>query len=135
MSVKVIITENRIPQVQAKLRRDPGEIVKKAISRIAAIAKESMAEPKHGRLYRRGRVEHRASAPGEAPAIDTGNLVGSIRERMTAAAIGRVETSAEYAAPLEFGTPRMRARPFFRPAAEAVKDWFISELTRLLGGL
>jgi hypothetical protein len=35
--------------------------------------------PKTGRVYRRGRKTHRASAPGEPPAVDTGDLVKSIR--------------------------------------------------------
>ncbi len=37
-----------------------------------------MRGPKSGRVYRRKSVVHRASAPGEAPAIDTGILRFSI---------------------------------------------------------
>ena len=38
----------------------------------------SMRGPKFGRVYKRKSVVHRASAPGEAPAIDAGILRSSI---------------------------------------------------------
>ena len=60
---------------------------------------------------------HRASAPGEAPATDTGNLVRNIgisydivKEEAT------IASRAEYSAALEFGTSRILPRPFMRPA-------------------
>ncbi|UEM08067.1 HK97 gp10 family phage protein (plasmid) [Skermanella rosea] len=79
-----------------------------------------MAGGKSGRTYKRRSVTHRASAPGEAPANDTGRLVNSIkveaqpsRKRvLVKAGSGAVE----YAALLEFGTSKMEERPFFRPA-------------------
>ena len=73
--------------------------------------------PKTGRIYRRRGVEHQASAAGEAPASDTGRLVGSVRTRyeddyMT----GIVAASTAYAEALEFGTVKMEPRPFMRVA-------------------
>ena len=74
---------------------------------------------KTGRLYqRRGRV-HQASAPGEAPASDTGTLVRNITTRYSEdgkAFVGIVAAHTHYAASLEYGTPRMAPRPFMRPA-------------------
>lgn len=74
-----------------------------------------LSPPKSGRIYRRRGVAHRASAPGEAPANDTGRLVNSRRielfpERLRA----RLTFSTSYAALLELGTSRMEARPFAR---------------------
>jgi HK97 gp10 family phage protein len=84
--------------------------------------KESMGEQKSGRMY----GKHQASAPGEAPAIDTGALLNSINTELTAAtptkAEGQVATNQVYAPPLEFGTSRMAARPFMRPAADKHQD-------------
>tara|TARA_R110000824_G_C14813367_1_gene635883 strand:+ start:82 stop:507 length:426 start_codon:yes stop_codon:yes gene_type:complete len=59
------------------------------------------------------------SAEGAAPASDTGFLASNIflifkDQGMSAA----VESRADYSAPLEFGTLRMRARPFLQPALE-----------------
>ena len=87
--------------------------------------------PKTGRVYRRRGVEHQASAPGEAPASDTGRLVGSIRTEYNMRTLsGRVIASTTYAAALEYGTPRMEPRPYMRPALAGRRediDRFISE--------
>ena len=89
---------------------------------------------KSGRLYHRRTVTHRASAPGEAPASDTGRLVNSInsylgdQEAFVTAGRGTVK----YAAMLEFGTRFMAARPFMFPALEKSKDWIRRRLTEAL---
>lgn len=66
-------------------------------------------------------VDHQASAPGEAPANDTGHLARSIN--VVAGAPGKVSTSivninAEYAQMLEYGTTHIEPRPFVRPSLE-----------------
>lgn len=101
---------------------------------IANDAKRAVARgPKTGRVYstrfRRNRatgrifpteqrVPHQASAPGEAPATDTGKLVGSIVSGAEGPR-GYVEARSVYALYLEYGTRHMAARPFLVPAFEA----------------
>lgn len=63
------------------------------------------------------RRSHRASAPGEAPATDTGRLIGSIRANVTGTSAS-VIVDTVYAAALEFGTSTIEARPFLIPALE-----------------
>ena len=75
--------------------------------------------PKSGRTYEKynPRRTHKASAPGQAPASDTGNLVSQIMS----VADGKntlVESRAEYSKFLEFGTSKMLPRPFLFPASE-----------------
>lgn len=74
--------------------------------------------PKTGRIYRRGAGFHQASAPGEAPANDTGFLAGSIKIEVTQKLQVDLHALAPYAIHLEYGTRNMAARPFLRPAAE-----------------
>lgn len=83
-----------------------------------------MNPPKTGRIYRRNTVSHQASAPGESPASDTGRLAGSITTSYDAPNItGYVNVATEYAAALEFGTPRVAARPYARVSlAEKVEE-------------
>lgn len=72
-----------------------------------------MEGPKTGRIYKRGGVAHQASAPGEAPANDTGRLVNSrTREVIPSALQARLTFRTDYAAYLEFGTIVMEPRPF-----------------------
>lgn len=74
---------------------------------------------KSGRTYRKYEPnrEHQASAPGEAPSSDTGELAGSIQiiDRLDVAYVG---SDLDYAEFLEFGTSDMQERPWLRPAVE-----------------
>lgn len=75
--------------------------------------------PKTGAVYTRGAVSHQASAPGEAPASDTGELASSMTFALDPDGLGAaVIAKAPYAKFLEFGTERMLARPFMVPAFE-----------------
>jgi len=78
-------------------------------------------EPKSGRVYRRSNPPrlHQASAPGEAPAVDFGTFVASVRVQRTShanqpARVGSDDFRAEW---FEHGTSRMAARPWLWPAA------------------
>lgn len=77
-----------------------------------------MKGPKTGRWYGR----HQASAAGEYPAADTGNLSRSIQQKNTQTVLGPavdVEASASYAEPLELKAPERGGRPFLGRAFEA----------------
>lgn len=61
---------------------------------------------------------HQASAPGMPPAVDEGVLrasYGHKTERTLTGADLTIASGVEYAAFLEFGTSRMKARPHLRP--------------------
>ncbi len=97
-----------------------------------AVAKRSLAEPKTGTLYKRGNIIHQASAPGEPPAMDTGLLANSISTTAEGSLRYVVSASAHYAIYLEYGTYKMAARPFMRPAFEQVKPGFLEAIARAL---
>lgn len=61
------------------------------------------------------------SEPGEAPAIVSGNLAGSITIEQRGNAEVRVGSTASYAPFLEFGTSEIEMRPWLRPAVERVR--------------
>ena len=95
----------------------------------AALAVERTAKTsvqrgtKSGRIYKRKGIVHRASAPGEPPASDTGYLAAHITTVLDLDGLGaNVESQAEYSRYLEFGTAKMGARPFLFPAFEQNKD-------------
>ena len=74
-----------------------------------------------GRYYYRenpGRTV-RASAPGQAPADDTGFLLRSISFQKYTSGSAFAYVNAFYGADLEFGTDQISPRPFFLPAFEA----------------
>lgn len=99
--------------------------VAKSIMAVQSLAIQKINQPpKTGRIYRHRSVEHQASAPGEAPATDTGRLAQSTTieydiENLAATLFFRTA----YAAALEFGTAKIEPRPYARPAlAEKGKE-------------
>jgi HK97 gp10 family phage protein len=83
-------------------------------------------------VYKRKSVIHKASAPGEAPANDTGRLAGSISTYLNSTALESIVTAgrglAKYATMLEFGTRKIKPRPFMFPALEKNKAWIANRL-------
>lgn len=82
-----------------------------------------------------GYTYHRASAPGEAPAVDLGGLRSSIQGEMTGETSGVVFTNQGYGPPLEFGGKHVRPRPFMRPAAKDGQSYLDAEMARELRGM
>ena len=100
-------------------------------------AKQSILQGgKSGRVYRRRTVTHTASAPGEAPASDTGRLVNSINTELETTALTSTVSAGsgivKYARALEFGTRKVAARPFLFPALERSKPWIKDRFDRAL---
>jgi hypothetical protein len=93
--------------------------------------------PRSGRLYPRGQRMHQASAPGESPAPDTGQLrnTGSVEfERGLTGPQGKLVFATEKAAALELGTERMAPRPFLsripREFAARIRAAFVAAARR-----
>jgi HK97 gp10 family phage protein len=63
---------------------------------------------------------HRASAPNNPPATDTGFLVSQITMNVdvkpNGTVVGQIISAAPYSKALEFGTTNMQPRPFMQPA-------------------
>lgn len=142
----VQLVYNCIPELTASAERLAEMVVERTAQGAVAHAKVSMAEPKSGRTYPRGAVRrgkgekrrvvayrfHRASAPGEAPAIDTGHLVNSFFTKKLGRLVRIIGVNAEYAAALEFGTERIAPRPYLRPALNAVRGFFVGAMREIV---
>ena len=81
---------------------------------------------------------HVPSNPGEPPNRDTGVLQAHLRAELVAPLEAQVTSEAPYAAALEFGTSRMEARPYLRPARDAkapeIQRLFEVEIDKLVKG-
>ena len=116
-------------QLIEQLRGKAKEAVLDASEQMIYDIQASFRGPKHGRIYTDKYLTWRASAPGEAPAMHTGLLSGSIcndidggtKERPTVT--GRVGTLGKsgkwyrYMLWMEIGTPggKVKPRPYLRP--------------------
>lgn len=122
-----------IDSLRQKLQKIKRNVRTQTFSGVVVAAehlKNEMVETLHngeksGKLYKRGNKTHRASAPGEAPATDTGQLARSIRNVYSRSQISATvgpRSNAPYAKSLEFGTSKMAARPFVRPTFNKNKE-------------
>lgn len=133
INIQIRTKYNRIPIIQAAIRPTVSKIVRKTAFDYEAEVKMEMRGPKTGRFYRRGQNRlHQASAPGESPAVDYGQLINSIQVKTVTDLTSTVGTNVEYAMPLEFGSRRVAARPVWRPVADRVMKTFVEALTYVL---
>lgn len=96
--------------------------------------------PASGTIYKRGTITHQASAAGEYPKTDTGNLVASIKSQglindgknQSGLDVYLVGSPLVYAAYLEFGTLNMSARPWLYPTALSLKKKFEDNLNQAI---
>lgn len=95
------------------------------------------AEAQH--LITAGSVQgkgHIRSKPGEPPNREFGTLDSHIEARKTGPLTAETVSSAPHARPLEFGTSKMAARPYMRPArdkkAPEIQRNFTEKMTKLV---
>lgn len=137
MSIK-LVGEAELVAALRKYAQDAKEEIEKAIRATALnvegdAVKSMQRGAKSGRKYRlyQPNRNHQASAPGEAPSTDTGQLVGSIRT-VDKAVASYVGSDLDYAEYLEFGTMDMQERPWLRPAVEKNRPFFSKRLAAAL---
>lgn len=87
--------------------------LKSALLQGEALVKADLSQPGTGRIY----GKHQASAPGQPPAPDTGELRNKTGadpqiRRDGDDMVGRIVSNTEKSTALELGTERMAARPF-----------------------
>lgn len=124
-----------------KLNAEARIEVKKAIdatglSLRGKIVKNYQRGPKTGEIYEKSNPTrtHRASAPGEAPATDTGRLASSVVMQSDPQQPLTVEvlTDVEYGPWLEFGTRRIKPRPNWVPTAQAEQPDYVRRVVNAI---
>jgi len=117
-----------LQQFGVNAERELSQIVNATAQAVRTRAIRSIQQgPKSGAVYERGSGRnlsalHQASAPGEAPATDTGTLANSIAVQRLGPLSARVGTGIRYGQYLEFGTQSIEPRPWLWPAATAERD-------------
>lgn len=117
--------------------------VRQAALALERTIKRKLSQRGTGRLYRRGKKTHRASAPGQPPAVDTGRLRSSVGHERRGLLEYRVGAGVDYAPILEYGSAKrgfahiertaqqmaagkrrtgfLAPRPFMRPSLSEAK--------------
>lgn len=110
-------------RIMREIRRGAYRNVQAAVNVWHSALMDLMRGTRSGRVYfvPGTRQPYTASAPGEPPAIRTGELRSSYRpvaEENRRGAVGRLGTPLPRGLWLELGTRRMAPRPHLRPAGE-----------------
>lgn len=121
-----------------RLRNLSGPEAVRAASRVLSVGSDMI----RGEVFQsisRGAVSgkgHVASAPGEPPNRDTGDLQGGLENRLVEPLLAEFSSNSPHAAPLELGTSKMAARPSVRPArdkkAPEIQRLFAQEIDKLV---
>lgn len=108
------------------------DAINQSANNVAKEMKKSiLTGSKSGRQYFIKGRRHQSSSPGQAPANSTGQLVRSIKVKKISNG-QEVVIDAEYAKFLEYGTSKMRPRPFIFPALMKVKKNLLTKLKGLV---
>lgn len=129
----VEIKFNLLPGLSASIPGKVSQAVRKAGLDVQANAQTSMAGGKSGKTYKRpGGKTHQASAPGETPAVDSGDLAGSFETEMDGQLTSVVRVTSDHAAVQELGGKKQAARPYLRPALEKVKPTLVDAIEKIV---
>jgi HK97 gp10 family phage protein len=136
--VKTSVTvtrQSKVKGVTAKYNAKLKQIIGAGGQMVMNEAKQSIQQNSGGgKTYQKykPRRTHTASAEGQPPNTDTGFLVSNIFLQIDPDGLGAdVESRADYSGYLEFGTSKMRARPYLQPALEANRRNIIRLFARL----
>lgn len=114
------------------LRAEVSKVVRRTAESTEGDAKISMTGPKSGPIYRRKGGTHQASAPGEAPAVDEGNIFNTTKAAEVNETTWVVAVAADEGVWMEFGTRTVAPRPFLGPALEKHRAAFEAAIKALI---
>ena len=112
-----------IKGLETKMAQRPEQNIRRAMAKSGMLVRNEAIDSIL-RGAKTGEMVTRYNPTRQHPASDTGRLVNSIAHDVIKQGnnfMGRVIASAEYAVHLEFGTNKMGARPFLRPALHESK--------------
>jgi HK97 gp10 family phage protein len=99
---------NKFPEVGSRIRAQLSKAIRKAGFDIEAHAKNVVP-------------------------VRTGNLKNSIQTEIKNDLLAQVQVGAEYGIYVEYGTRKMSARPYLRPAVEEVREPFVEACKQAMG--
>lgn len=122
---------------QGRVETEIGKALAKSCALVQRTAMESMRDTPTDSTKRyfthNKTIAHHPSLPNNPPAVDTGTLRRSItytvNEKELYGEVGNTVSDSPYGAYLEFGTSKMKPRPWLKPAIEKNKEKIAEYLT------
>lgn len=146
MKFRIDIQTGRGLAARLNAREKLEKVVSSTTFQVERRIKQLLSLPKSGRIYthyffvdksgrlRKGkkrRKPHIASAPGEAPAVDSGFLRKSVTSQVKGL-VGTVSVGANYGIFQERGTAKIKPRPYIRPVMDEIRPILFEKLEKAL---
>jgi len=130
MRFAIVTAINKTAIAAAAIENGVAKTVHEAAVSIREDIWEQMQAPKHGIVYHIEGRDHQASAPGEAPAVLTADLINSVREEQVDKTTWDIPAEGQEGQQMwEYG---MRGpateRPYLRPAADAARKKYGNQI-------
>lgn len=123
---------------QARLRRLSGAEAQSKLGKVVYVGADKVRTEAR-RLIANGAIQgkgHIPSAAGEPPNWDTGHLANNITTRKGPNATqAQTASEAGYAEDLEFGTSKMAARPYMRPATQNKRSEVVEDVANTINNI
>lgn len=132
--------QNELFQKQKRLETEIGKALAKSCALVQSTAitsmRDTVTDPNRAYYTHNKNIPHHPSIAGNPPAVDTGTLRRSITYKVDEAEktgyVGSTIKNPPYGVYLEYGTSRMKPRPWLRPALEKslpkIKEYFLKAL-------
>lgn len=118
-----------LAEVKKNLHTEAGHAVADCCFKVQSEAMKGMTNTEVDNSKSYGRQRHHPSVPFAYPAVDTGALRKSITVEVeedggsVKGVVGSTITNPPYPAYLEYGTSKMKPRPWMTPAIESSMDY------------
>jgi hypothetical protein len=131
-----IVFEEHIGEAMKKIADHAEGRMLEAVQEVRNTTIETLSGSRTGRVYKVPGTNqlYTASSPGEAPAVQLGDLRKSVKsgvEKEGKVVVGFVGSELPKASMLEMGTSRMAARPWLRPSFEKSLDKVKEIMTKI----
>lgn len=127
------------PNIQGQLEKTIGLCCQKVRSDIQDSMAKTPRDMTKTYFTNNKTTGHHPSLPGNPPAPDTGNLRNSIRYEVHGEGkevygiVGSTQKDPNYAVYTEYGTSKMKPRPWLRPAMLKNNDWIRKAISKVVG--
>lgn len=123
-----------------EMDENEAKFLTQSLGKIEQTAKHLMRDTATNPQVSYGKREHHPSLPYNAPAPDTGTLLQSITHSIEKTEngkykgeVGSILSNPDYPRFLEYGTSKMKPRPWLSTAVMKCQDWISQLFKELLG--
>lgn len=137
LNKQILEIQKDMAQKMSRIDKNKSTFLIQSCQTVERNAKEGMINTQTNPNVTYGRRKHHPSLPNNPPAVDMGTMIISITHSIEIEGgegvgyVGSILKKPEYPAYLEFGTSKMKPRPWLKPAVEKSMD-FMNKLFKEL---